>query len=64
MKIQTIAYALILVGVIVKTSGLYYLSVNKELPLEKRKKMYLKLNWPGNILLFIGIIIIALERYY
>lgn len=63
MNLQIIAYVLIFIGIILKMSGLYYLSVNKKLPFQKRKSVYLRLNWPGNIALFGGIIILALKMY-
>lgn len=63
MNLQIIAYVLLFIGIILKMSGLYYLSANKEIPMEQRKKVYLKLNWPGNIVLLIGVIILAVKMY-
>lgn len=63
MNLQILAYILIFIGVVLKMSGLYYLSANKELPVEQRKKVYQKINWPGNGFLFVGVIILAVQMY-
>lgn len=57
------AYCLIIIGIILKSCGLYYLVTKKGLPIEKRKKIYLYLNWPANILIILGVIILAIKWY-
>lgn len=59
-----LAYGLIILGIILKSTGLMILTRNTQKPIAERKKSYLKFNWPGNIILAIGVIIIALDRYY
>lgn len=57
------AYAIIFIGVILKTIGLYALASKKNKPIEERKKTYRRFNWPANILLALGVIILAIKWY-
>ncbi|MFZ7101907.1 MAG: hypothetical protein ACOWWO_04495 [Peptococcaceae bacterium] len=56
-----IAYGLLFIGVILKSYGLFYLTGKKDIPFKQKQKKYLIFNWPGNILLAGGIIILLLK---
>ncbi|MFZ5942795.1 MAG: hypothetical protein ACOYVD_01710 [Bacillota bacterium] len=57
------AYILLATGAVVKTYGLYSLAGRKEKDFAARKKQYTLFNWSGNILLFLGVIILAIKWY-
>lgn len=58
-----LAYGLIIIAVILKSYGLYFLARKKEKPFPERKKVYSKFNWSSNIMLALGVIILALKWY-
>ncbi|NLW23905.1 MAG: hypothetical protein GXY91_01430 [Clostridia bacterium] len=58
-----IAYCLLFIAVILKSLGLYYLAGKKDKPFPERKRFYLKLNWSGNGLLIIGVVILAIKWF-
>lgn len=57
------AYTVIIIGVVLKTFGLYFLTRKKDKPLEERKRVYLRLNIPANLLIGLGVIILAIKWY-
>jgi len=57
------AYIIIVISIIIKTFGLYFLTSKKDMPIQERKKVYSRFNWPANILLAIGVIILAIKWY-
>jgi len=57
------AYTIIFIGIILKTYGLYVLAGKKDKPIKERKKIYRLFNWPANILLALGVIILAIKWY-
>lgn len=57
------AYIVILLGVILKTWSLYTLAGKKDRPIQERKRIYLRLNIPANILIALGVIILAIKWY-
>ncbi|MGI6225778.1 MAG: hypothetical protein ACOYJ1_05920 [Peptococcales bacterium] len=59
----TAAYFIIFTGIVLKTLGLYFLVGRKSDSMEQRKKNYRYLNWPANILIFCGVIILAIKWY-
>jgi len=63
MTLSNSAYGLILIGVIAKSYGLYYLAKKKDKPFEERKRIYHRFNWPANIMLAVGVIILATQWY-
>ncbi|NLT94488.1 MAG: hypothetical protein GXW85_02965 [Clostridia bacterium] len=57
------AYVVIFIGVVLKTIALYVLTGKKNKPIEERKKIYLRFNLPANILIALGVIILAIIWY-
>lgn len=57
------AYIIIFLGVILKAFSLYALASKKDNPIQERKRIYLRLNIPANILIVLGVIILAMKWY-
>lgn len=64
MLIIKLAYGLIILAVLVKSYGLIILAGKKDKPFQERKKTYSRFNWSGNIMLAIGVVILALKWYF